>query len=180
MEEDRSRNRTLSILRARARERGRENFDNMTVAELRALAKELGFRGYYGLRKAELITFLRENLQVPEPMQNLQPVEQRRTRPSRPTRPPPPPPPLVGPRTVQNISEGSTRVRMVENQTRVKKYKFTGNLNGDVSNLIMNTIRPVVEMRTGVIYSFSCRIYQGSRVVEYHKTLQANGTFTSL
>ena len=31
-----------------------------------------------------------------------------------------------------------------------------------------------------MIYSFSCRIYQGSQVVEYHKTLQANGTFTSL
>ena len=63
MEEDRSRNGTLSILRARARERGRENFDNMTVAELRALAKELGFRGHSRRRrKAELITFLRENL----------------------------------------------------------------------------------------------------------------------
>ena len=118
----------------------------MTVAKLRALAKELGFQGYYGLRKAELITFLRENLRVPEPVQNLQPIERTRTRPPRPTRPPPPPPPPVRLRTAQNISEGSTRVRIVENQTRVKKYEFTGNLNRDVSNLIMNTIRPVVEM----------------------------------
>ena len=147
MEEDRSRNRTLNTLRPRARERGRENFDNMTVAELRALAKELGFRGHSRRRrKAELITFLQENLRVPEPVQNLQPVERMCTRPSRPTRPPPPPPLLVGPRMVQNMSEGSTRVRMVENQTRVKKYEFTGDLNWDISNLIMNTIRPAVEM----------------------------------
>ena len=180
MEEERGRNRTLSILRARARERGRENFDNMTVAELRALVKELGFRGYYGLRKAELITFLQENLRVPEPVENLQPIERTRARPPRPTRPPPPPPPLVGPRTAQNISEGSTRVRMVENRTRVNKYEFTGDLNRDVSNFIMNTIRPIVVMQTKVIYSFSCRIYQGDQVIEYHKTLRSNGTFTSL
>ena len=146
MKEERGRNVTLSGLRARARERGRENFDNMTVAELRALAKELGLRGYYRQRKAELITFLRENLRPPEPVENLQPVERMRARPPRPTRPPPPPPPSVRPRTAQNMNEGLTRVRIVENQTRVKKYEFTGDLNRDVSNLIMNTIRPVVEM----------------------------------
>ena len=55
----------------------------MKVIDLKALAKERGLRGYSNLRKAELITFLQNNLQTtPAP----------RTRPPRPTRPPPPPP----------------------------------------------------------------------------------------
>ena len=53
--------------------------NNMKVSDLKALAKERGLRGYSRLRKAELITFLQNNLQP-------------RTRPPRPTRPPPPSP----------------------------------------------------------------------------------------
>ena len=36
-------------------------------------------------------------------------------------------------------------------------------------------------MRTRVVFRFSCTIYQGqNQVVQYHKTLSSNGTFTSL
>ena len=58
---------------------------------------------------------------------------------------------------------------------------MTGSLNHDVSNLILDTIHPVIQMRTRVIYSFSCLIYQGrNQIVEYHRTLPTNDTFTSL
>ena len=49
----------------------------MKVVELKALEKERGLRGYSRLKKAELITFLQNNLRAP------------RTRPPRPTPPPP-------------------------------------------------------------------------------------------
>ena len=51
----------------------------MKVVDLKALAKERGLRGYSKFKKAELITFLQNNLQPC-------------TRPPKPTRPPPPPP----------------------------------------------------------------------------------------
>ena len=58
-------------------------YNNMKVIDLKALSKECGLRGYSKLKKAELITFLQNNLQpTPAPC----------TRPPRPTRPPPPPP----------------------------------------------------------------------------------------
>ena len=57
--------------------------ERMKIVDLKALAKEHGLRGYSKFRKAELITFLQNNLQpTPAP-----PI-----RPPRPTRPPPPPP----------------------------------------------------------------------------------------
>ena len=39
-------------------------YDNMSVIDLKALVKEHGLRGYSKLRKAELITFLQNNLQT--------------------------------------------------------------------------------------------------------------------
>ena len=55
----------------------------MKVVDLKTLAKECRLKDYSKLKKAELITFLQNNLQpTPAPC----------TRPSRPTRPPPPPP----------------------------------------------------------------------------------------
>ena len=41
-----------------------EEYNNMTVTRLRALAKEHELKGYSKKRKAELITFIRENLRV--------------------------------------------------------------------------------------------------------------------
>ena len=89
----------------------------MRVVDLKALAKEHGFRGYSRLKKAELIAFLRDNLQLstrpppipaprlipaprhtPRPLPPPRPIPAPRppsaplTRPPRPTRPPPAPP----------------------------------------------------------------------------------------
>ena len=60
----------------------------MKIVDLKALAKEQVLRGYSKLRKAELITFLQNNLQL----STSTPRPDTRTRPPRPTRPPPSPP----------------------------------------------------------------------------------------
>ena len=74
-----------------------------------------------------------------------------------------------------------TRIDLMENQTHVKTYGVTGPFNHDVSNLILNTIHPVIEMQMKVNYSFSCTIYQGqNQVVQHHKTLSPNVTFMTL
>ena len=83
--------------------------------------------------------------------------------------------------TGNELNERETRISLIEDQTRVKTYEVTGNLNHDVSNLILKTIKPVIKMRTRVIYSFSCSIFRGRHhVIQYHKTLSDNKTFTSL
>ena len=55
--------------------------------------KERGLRGYSWLKKAELITFLQNNLRPTRsrPPPTWEPIPHTRT--PRPTRPPPPPPP---------------------------------------------------------------------------------------
>ena len=158
-----------------------KEYDSMTIKRLRALAEEHGLKGYSRMRKAELITFLRENLQPrprpPKPTKS--PPPSPRPRPPKPTRSPPPPPPSVRPRP--KPEESTAQMRLVEDQTRIKKYEVTGDLNQNVSDLMMKTIRPVVEMRTKVIYSFHCSIYRGkNEVVEYYKTFSNKVTFTSL
>ena len=83
--------------------------------------------------------------------------------------------------TGNELNERETRISPIEGQTCVKTYEVTGNLNHDVSNCILKTIKPVIEMRTRVIYSFSCSIFWvRNHVVQYHKTLPDNKTFTSL
>ena len=78
----------------------------MRVVDLKALMKKHGLRGYSRLNKAELIAFIRNNLQPrtrPPPVPALRPPPARpipalrpppapHTRPPRSTRPPPPPP----------------------------------------------------------------------------------------
>ena len=54
-----------------------------------------------------------------------------------------------------------TRTNPIENQTHVRTYQVTGSLNHDVSNLILDTICPIIQTRTRVIYNFFCSIYQG-------------------
>ena len=54
------------------------DYSNMKVVDLKALAIERGLKGYSKLKKAELITFLQNNLR---------PTPAPRTRPPKPTRP---------------------------------------------------------------------------------------------
>ena len=101
----------------------------MKVVELKALAKERGLKGYSKLKKAELITFLQNNLR---------PTPAPRTRPPRPTRPHPPPPqmstwepiddrPLV--RFRQNVMPGSRDMDIFEQQGMHKiDHKSRANL----------------------------------------------------
>ena len=76
--------------------------------------------------------------------------------------------------------EPETMINLIENQTHGRNYQVTGSLNHEVSNLILNIIHLVIEIRMRVIYSFSCSIYQGSQISQYHKTLPTNGTFMRL
>ena len=79
------------------------------------------------------------------------------------------------------LIELETTINLIKNQTRVRSYEVTGSLNRVVSNLILDIVHPIIEMRTRVIYSFSFTIYQGwKQVTQYHKTLHTNGTFMSM
>ena len=82
----------------------------------------------------------------------------------------------------QEVITNKTEIKLVENGDRVKVFKTTGNLNFDLTDIIMEKITPIIEMRTKVIHAFSCVIYRGQgEIIEYSKTFKApSGTFSSL
>ena len=82
----------------------------------------------------------------------------------------------------QEVITNKTEIKLVENGDRVKVFKTTGNLNFDLTDIIMEKITPIIEMRTKVIHAFSCVIYHGQgELIEYSKTFKApSGTFSSL
>ena len=82
----------------------------------------------------------------------------------------------------QEVVTNKTEIKLVENGGRVKVYKTTGNLNFDLTDIIMEKITPIIETRTKVIHAFSCVIYRGQgEIIEYSKTFKAPpGTFSSL
>ena len=82
----------------------------------------------------------------------------------------------------QEVITNKTEIKLVENGGRVKVFKTTGNLNFDLTDIIMEKITPIIEMRTKVIHAFSCVIYRGQgEIIEYSKTFKApSGTFSSL
>ena len=84
--------------------------------------------------------------------------------------------------TPQEVVTNKTEIKLVENGGRVKVFKTTGNLNFDLTDVIMEKITPIIEMRTKVIHAFSCVIYRGQgEIIEYSKTFKApSGTFSSL
>ena len=47
-----------------------------------------------------------------------------------------------------------TEIKLVENGGRVKVFKATGNLNFDLTDIIMEKITPIIETRTKVIHLF--------------------------
>ena len=82
----------------------------------------------------------------------------------------------------QEVVTNKTEIKLVENGGRVKVFKTTGNLNFDLTDIIMEKITPIIETRTKVIHAFSCVIYRGQgEIIEYSKTFKApSGTFSSL
>ena len=82
----------------------------------------------------------------------------------------------------QEVVTNKTEIKLVENGGRVKIFKTTGNLNFDLTDIIMEKITPIIEMRTKVIHAFSCVIYRAQgEIIEYSKTFKApSGTFSSL
>ena len=73
------------------------------------------------------------------------------------------------------------RINLIENQTRIRTNEVTSSVSHDISNLILGTICPAIDMLMRVVYSFSCTIYWGqNQIIEYHKTLSPNGAFMSL
>ena len=84
--------------------------------------------------------------------------------------------------TAQEVFTNKTEIKLDENGGRVKVYKTTGNLNFDLTDIIMEKITPIIETRTKVIHAFSCVIYRGQgEITEYSKTFKAPpGTFSSL
>ena len=82
----------------------------------------------------------------------------------------------------QEVITNKTEIKLVENGDRVKVFKTTGNLNFDLTDIIMEKITPIIETRTKVIHAFSCVIYRGQgEIIEYSKTFKApSGTFSSL
>ena len=81
----------------------------------------------------------------------------------------------------QEVVTNKTEIKLLENGGRVKVFKTTGNLNFDLTDIIMGKITPIIEMRTKVIHAFSCAIYRGQgEIIEYSKTFKApSGTFSS-
>ena len=75
-----------------------------------------------------------------------------------------------------------TKIKLAYEGKRVKTFRVTGNLNNSNTKMIMVSIRPHIEMRVKVIYSFKSVIYRGAGEVKpYSKTLDSSpGMFTSL
>ena len=82
----------------------------------------------------------------------------------------------------KEVVTNKTEIKLVENGGRVKVFETTGNLNFDLTDIIMEKITPIIEMRTKVIRAFSCVIYRGQEeIIKYSKTFKApSGTFSSL
>ena len=77
--------------------------------------------------------------------------------------------------TEEEEFDEETKIELVDDGKRVKKFKITGNLNFDLTKKIMAEIKPKVEMRTRLLHAFSCIIYRGEgEIVEYSKTFKSN------
>ena len=82
----------------------------------------------------------------------------------------------------QEVVTNKTEIKLVENGVLAKVFKTTGNLNFDLTDIIMEKITPIIEMRTRIIHAFSCLIYRGQgEIIEYNKTFKIpEKTFSSL
>ena len=77
--------------------------------------------------------------------------------------------------TEEEEFDEETKIELVDDGKRVKKFMITGNLNFDLTKKIMAEIKSKVEMRTRLLHVFSCIIYRGEgKIVEYSKTFKLN------
>ena len=77
--------------------------------------------------------------------------------------------------TEEEEFDEETKIELVDDGKRVKKFKITGNLNFDLTKKIKAEIKPKVEMRTRLLHAFSCIIYRGEgEIGEYSKTFKSN------
>ena len=84
-------------------------------------------------------------------------------------------------KSIREYPEIIARMEQIEDGDCVKKFEITGGLNHVSTKLIMDKITPSVEMRTKVVYSFSCEIHRGvGDIVDYHKTISGEVMFTSI
>ena len=136
-------------------------YNNMKVVDLKALTKERGLKGYSKLKKAELITFLQNNLRAP------------RTRPPRPTRPPPPPPtwePRPSVRFRQNVMPGSRDVDIFEQQEMSKSRSPVKNKLKDWYDwLVSHVPKPIKDMASRAFKAFKGKIMRLYKKVKGEK-----------
>ena len=72
-------------------------------------------------------------------------------------------------------------IQLIGEGNRVQKWRGTKNLNVSVTDAIMRKITPVINMRTKIVYSFTCDIYKGGgEIAPYAKVKGSQGTLTSL
>ena len=112
----------------------------MKVVDLKAFAKEHGLKGYSKLKKAELITFLQNNLQ---------PTPAPRT----------PPPPTWEPRSRQNSMPGSRDMDIFELQEVCKnRPQVTSKLNDWYDWLVNHVPKTIKDMPRRAFKTFKDKV----------------------
>ena len=82
---------------------------------------------------------------------------------------------------VQAPVEDADGIEKIKDGTRVKTWRVARNLNQPLMDKIISKVTPDIDMRTKVIYSFKCEVYQGGgAIAPYNKTKGSTGTLTSL
>ena len=126
------------------------DYNNTRVVYLKVLAKERGLRGYSKLKKAELITFLQNNLQ---------PTPASRTRPPRPTKPPPPLPQSVRFRTDRPRQRSSQEIDIFEQQeTSKSQSQVTRKLNDWYDWLVDHVPKTIKDNASRAFKTFTDKI----------------------
>ena len=80
------------------------------------------------------------------------------------------------------VTEARLNEREEQNPPNQNTHVVNADLNNDLSNMIFNELKPHIEMRSRIVYSFTARIHRGrGEIADYPaKTLRGEGTFTSL
>ena len=63
-------------------------------------------------------------------------------------------------------------IRLIGDGNRVKKWKGTKNLNVSLAAAIMRKITPVINMKTNIVYSFTCNMYKGGGEIAHYAKMK--------